>query len=75
MTSGGGLVPLAPPSLPCGSMGKRGKVTIRRRRTTSTIAVVVAVLGAVAIMVSPVTPWTLSVAFCGVAGVILGVWW
>jgi hypothetical protein len=49
------------------------------RRATPLVAFVVAVLGATAIMISPVTPWTLFLAVSGLAllmpaAIVLIVW-
>ena len=44
----------------------------RRQRLIPTVAIIVAMLGAAAIMVSPITPWLLGVAACGAAGVAWG---
>jgi hypothetical protein len=51
----------------------------RPRRRTPTIALIVTLLGAAAVMVSPITPWPAAVALCGAALVVAGVavllWW
>jgi hypothetical protein len=49
------------------------------QRATPRVAFVVAVLGAAAIMISPVTPWTLLLAVAGLvllmpAAIVLIVW-
>jgi hypothetical protein len=54
-------------------------VTARSRRSTPAALLISAVLGAAAIMISPVTPWTMAVALCGAtllvaAAGILAVW-
>ena len=51
----------------------------RPRRRTPTIALIVTLLGAAAIMISPITSWTAVVALCGSALVVSGLatllWW
>jgi hypothetical protein len=47
-------------------------VVTEPRRVIPAAALIVAVLGAVAIAVSSITPWTLRVAACGAAAVACG---
>jgi hypothetical protein len=54
-------------------------MSTRPRRPTPIIALVVALLGATVVMISPITPWTTAVAVVGLALVVPGVavltWW
>ena len=51
----------------------------RPRRRTPTVALVVTLLGAVTIMISPITPRTPTVVVCGsvlvVSGLAVLLWW
>ena len=42
----------------------------RPQRDTPVTAVVVAILGAAATMISPITPWTLGIAMAGALAVV-----
>jgi len=48
-------------------------MSARPRRPIRTIALVVALLGATVVMISPITPWTTTVALLGLALVVPGV--
>jgi membrane-bound ClpP family serine protease len=54
-------------------------MSARSRRPIPIIALVVALLGATVVMISPITPWTTAVAVLGLALVVPGVavltWW
>ena len=54
-------------------------MSARPRRPMPIIALVVALLGATVVMISPITPWTTAMAVLGLALVVLGVvvltWW
>ena len=54
-------------------------MSTRPRRPTPIIALVVALLGATVVMISPITPWTTAMAVLGLALVVPGVvvltWW
>ena len=51
----------------------------RPRRRTPIVALIVTLVGAATIMISPITPWTTVVALHGLALVVSGVavliWW
>lgn len=67
----GGPLP-APLSPPIGTSGERGYMPARPRRIAPTAAFLVAVLGAAAVMVSPLTTWTAAVVACGAATAAAG---
>jgi hypothetical protein len=54
-------------------------MSARSRRPTPIIALVVALLGATVVMISPITPWTTAATVLGLALVVPGVtvliWW
>jgi hypothetical protein len=54
-------------------------MSARPRRPTPIIALVVALLGATVVMISPITPWTTAVTVLGLALVVPAVtvliWW
>ena len=54
-------------------------MSARPRRPMPIIALVVALLGATVVMISPITPWTTAMAVLGLALVVPGVvvltWW
>jgi hypothetical protein len=54
-------------------------MSARPRRPMPIIALVVALLGATAVMISPITPWTTAATVLGLALVVPGVtvliWW